>query len=455
MKPLLGHPRPMAVYVPLMIHDHLRKPGDTPARSSSSRVSGERCRVGRSRVSMAFPVVAGLVLLAGAFTPIMASAGMPRVLTSHAASTGPVEVDAGGNGYVAWVSSASGNPLYFCKIPKGKTCTHALLLPIPTGATWDNYRVNQPFPVIGGKPGVVSIVAPSYDFSNVVVWTSTNGGASFGEPQVIQNSHYDGTGTDDVLRSPDADAPYYPDEFAIASSNPGLFFTFTGIGAIGALEPPFGFEQNTTGVAGGVTNATLGFGQSVDPGPTQETQTVEAFSTDAAKPQLDFFWAPVPGVSGGPGSLEHGPINVGVGTNPRLAGGPGGLFLLSEDYQADLTKPLRLDVRKWNPQSETFSPPTLVASIPNDVGTTAEGGLAQDLSTGVLTVAWPMQTANGGTVMDIWTSANGAKSFSHATKVGAVGYAFEGPVRLASVGNSGFLTWQDSTGLHLVDLSHL
>jgi hypothetical protein len=404
---------------------------------------------------MVVPAIAGLVLLAGAFTPIMASAGTRLGLTAHAASTGPVEVDAGGTGYVTWVSSLSGDPLYFCKIPKGKTCTHSLLLPIPTGATWDDYRVNQPFPVVGGKVGVVSVVAPSYDYSNVVVWTSTNGGTSFGEPQVIQSSHYDGTGTDDVLRSPDADAPYFPDAFAIASSNPGLFFTFTGIGTIGALDPPYGFEQNTSGAAGGVTSSTLGFGQTVDPGPTQETQTVEAFSTDASKPQLDYFWAPVPGVSGGPGSLEHGPINVGIGADPRLAGGPGGLFLLSEDYQADLAKPLHLDVRKWNPQTESFGPPTLVASIPSDVGTTAEGGLAQDLSTGVITVAWPMQAAHGATVMDLWTSSNGAKTFSHATKVGTVSYAFEGPARLASAGDHGFLTWRDSTGLQIVDLSHL
>jgi hypothetical protein len=272
---------------------------------------------------------------------------------------------------------------------------------------------------------------------------------------VIGSAQYDGTTPGDVLRSPDADPPYFPDYFAIASSNPGLFFTFTGVGAIGAIAPPAGFEQNTGGVAGAVTSASLGFGQTVDPGQNQSTQTIEAFATNADKPQLDYFWAPVPGVSGTPGSLEHGPTNIAVGTNPRLAGGPGGLFLLSEDYQSDLTKPLHLDVRKWNAQTESFGPPKLVATVPNDTVATNEGGFTQDLSSGVLTVAWPVETSTGGYVMDIWTSANGGKTFSHAIAVAKIGFAYQGPARLASSGNHGFLTWQDAGGLELVDLAHL
>jgi hypothetical protein len=382
-------------------------------------------------------------------------------IDAHADSTGPIVVDATGHGYVTWASStgnANGDPLYFCRIPKAGTCTSPLELPIPVGANWDSYHVTQAFPVLGGKAGVVSVVGPSYDYSNVVVWTSHDKGASFGEPQVISSAMYDGTGVGDVLRSPDADTPYYPDYFSIASANPGLFYTFTGIGAIGAQDPPTGFEQNTASVPGSVADVTEGYGKTVNPGSSQSTQTIEAFSTDAAKPRLDFFWSPLPGVSGSPGSLEHGPMSVGYGISPRLASGPDGLFLLSADYvssPANAAKPLHLDVRKWNPSTHTFGAPTLVAKIPNDINATNAGGFAEDSSTGVLTVAWPTENPSGGNNMSIWTSATKGASFSGPTTVAKLGYAYNGPARVASVGNSGFLTWQDSKGLRLVDLAHL
>jgi hypothetical protein len=413
------------------------------------------------------PAVVAVVLLSGTLAATAsanagsASANARSTIASHVDSTGPIVVDSAGNGYVAWDSTlrdGGGDPLYFCKIPKGGTCKHPFELPIPKGASWDAYRVNQPFPVLGGKAGVVSIVGPSYDFADVVVWTSYNRGRSFGEPQVISNCMYDGTTTSDVLRSPDADPPYYPDYFSIAGSGPGLFYTFTGIGAIGAMDPPTGFEQNTTGVQGAVSDATEGYGETVNPGDNQTTQTIEAFSTNADKPQLDYFWSPLPGVTGSPGSLEHGPTNVDVGINPRLAGGPGGLFLLSEDYVANpkrAAKPLHLDVRRWNPKTHTFGRPTFVARIPNDINATDAGGFTEDDSNGVLTVAWPMETAGGGFEMDIWTSANRGKTFSGATAVAPVSFAYVGPARLASVGGDGFLTWQDSKGLKLVDLTHL
>jgi hypothetical protein len=259
-----------------------------------------------------------------------------------------------------------------------------------------------------------------------------------------------------VLRTPDADPPYYPDYFVIASTNPGLFYTFTGIGAIGALDPPIGFQQNLGNVPGSVTGASVGYGETVHPGNNQETQTIEAFSTDVHNSPIDYFWSPVPGVSGSPGGLEHGPIHVTTGISPRLAGGPNGLFLLSADFRSNPTtaKYLYLDVRKWNPTSHTFGKPTLVTTLPNDITATNVGGFTEDDSNGVLTVAWPKEIA-GGYEMEIWTSANKGRSFSAPTKVASVGFAYSGPARIATVAGHGFLTWQDSRGLDLVDLSHV
>lgn len=411
-------------------------------------------------VAIGLPALLGVVLIATAASSAPPDSSPRSVVAAAADSTGPIVVDGSGNGYVAWASSnhnGDGDPLYFCKLPPGGRCSHAVKLPIPAADRWDDFSVNQPFPVLGGKAGVVSVVGPSYDRSDVVVWTSHNHGKTFGEPQVIADDNYDGTSTDDVLRSPDADAPYYPDYFSVASTNPGLFYTFTGIGAIGAPDPPSGFEQDTSGVTGAVTVSTLGYGKTVDPGPNQSTQTVEAFSTDADRPRLDFFWSPVPGVSGSPGALEHGPTAITIGINPRLAGGPDGLYLLSEDYVASPdndAKPLHLDVRKWDPSTHRFGKPTLVATVTNDIESSNAGGFAEDASTGVLTVARPSE-ASSGEVMDIWTSANGGKSFSGPTKVATVGYGYVGPARIATVNDRGFLTWQDHDGLELVALSHL
>jgi len=451
-----------------MFRDEYRRADESvemTMRSDRTSRSTRQCSLGRRSRRLLMPAgvpcVVGMMLLTGSLVNPTAGEHARAVISSHADSTGPIVVDAAGNGYVAWASSvgnANGDPLYFCKIPKGGKCTHSLELPIPKGATWDSYRVNQPFPVLGGKAGIVSIVGPSYDYGDVVVWTSHDAGTKFGEPQVITSSMYDGTGTGDVLRSPDADPPYYPDYFSIASANPGLFYTFTGVGAIGALDPPTGFQQNTSGVPGAVDNSTVGYGETVNPGDSQSTQTIEAFSTDADKPQLDYFWSPVPGVSGSPGSLEHGPTNVSIGINPRLAGGPDGLFLLSEDYVANpdnASKPLNLDVRKWNPTTDTFGKPTVVVKIPNDINVTNGGGFTEDDSNGVLTVAWPTETTGGGYEMDMWTSANEGKTFSGPTSLASIDGPYTGPARLASVGGDGFLTWQDSAGLELVDLAHL
>ena len=95
---------------------------------------------------------------------------------------GPIAVDQSGNGYVAWLhrSGASDTDM-FCKLPAGTTkCADPITLSVtlPTPAT-----TITPFPVLG--PGTdVYVVAPSYDSSQMVIWESTDGGATFGPAYV-------------------------------------------------------------------------------------------------------------------------------------------------------------------------------------------------------------------------------------------------------------------------------
>jgi hypothetical protein len=398
---------------------------------------------------LAAGAVAALLVLGG-LGPLAVANAHPdshHVIT-HADSTGPIVVDSRGTGYVAWDergTGSSGDPIDFCKIARGGVCRHPLAMPLPSHASWSAYDIIQPFPVLGGKRGVVLVVGPSYVQGDVVVWTSTDGGTRFGLPAVIPNPSYaDTTGVDDVLRAPN-NANASLNYFSIAGHNTGLGYTFTGTGTIGAHAPPSGFKFDTDGVPGAVNDATLGF---------DGHHAIEAFSTNAGRPRLDYFWSPQAGVSGSPGTLEHGPIAVTIGANPRLAGGRKGLFLLSEDSGSTASKPLRLHVRKWKASAHRFGAPTLVGKIRNDINSTNAGGFTE-ASSGTLIVAWPDYGPHDTYVMDIWTSKNGGKTFTGPTKVADIGFAYQGPARIAARGSRGFLTFQDSRGLDVVDLSHL
>jgi hypothetical protein len=181
---------------------------------------------------------------------------------------------------------------------------------------------------------------------------------------------------------------------------------------------------------------------------------IEAFWTDADTPPLDYYWAPTSGVSGAQGSLEHGPIKVTDGANPRLASGPKGLFLFSEDGRST-SNLLRLNVRKWSPSTHTFGAPAFVGSVTNDISAMSPGGFGEDATTGALYAAWPGYDANSDYVMRLWTSANGGKAFSRPVTVANVGPEYLGPVYLATTGGRGFATFKDNGGLQLVDLANL
>ncbi len=408
-------------------------------------------RLGRAAASL-LPGGA-LILVAGAALAqqparLVPSVKAPHTIDPRADSTGPVVVDSAGNGYLAWdhsiPHSGSSDSVVFCKVPKGGTCTHPLTLPLPRHASWGSYYILQPFPVLGGTSGVVSIVAPSYVLIDTVVWTSRNHGSSFSPLQVVPRPSFSGQGAvGDVLRAPFNKVPY-PDYFSVSAVNPGLGYSFTGIGAIGALDPPAAFSLQTARIPGAPNNSTLGFsGQ----------ETVEAFSTDADTPRVAYFWSPLPGVSGSPGTLEHGPIAVADGTDPRLAGGPKGLYLLSEDDGSTPAKPLQLHVRKWDATTHTFGVPSLVATVPQGVDATDEGGFGEDATTGALYVAWPGTDSAGRDVMDLWISASGGRTFSGPTELATRIGSYSGPARVAVAGGSGLVTWQDGDGLELADVT--
>jgi hypothetical protein len=273
-----------------------------------------------------------------------------------------------------------------------------------------------------------------------VIWESTNGGTSFHAPLVTPTGNYaDGTDVDDVLRVPLSQPT--ADWFGVASDNTALGYSLTSPGVVGARNPPAGLRFGASGVSG----ATLGI---------SSQEVIEAYWTDANKSAVDYYWAPESGDINA--SLWKGPFKVTLGTNTRLASGPGGVYLLSLDYaSSSASEPTVLDVRRWSQTKHDFGAPTAVVTDTASSGSTSEGGFYEDPATNSLYVAWPGHSSKAGFYMRLWKSTTLGKSFWGPTHVGSIGGGYEGPARLAITKSNGFLTFKDSGGLELVDLSHV
>jgi hypothetical protein len=401
----------------------------------------------RGAAKGAFSLLVPAMLLMVWVAPEISSAAplAARTVTSsvstidrHPDTPGTVVITANNYGYVAWQDPAAGDlpdKVMFCVIPPGGKCTKPVRLANPPGT---QFGVTQAFPVLGGDHGVVYVVGPRYVPSDTVIWVSRNGGKTFSAGHTVPAGSYAGdTTVDDVLRLPDKRTNV--DYFVVASNNVGLGFSLTGDLISKCITCSFSFG------AGGVAGATLGL---------SGTSAVEGFWNDADTPTVNYYWSkyddvPVAGV-------WHGPIKVSDGDAARLASGPRGLFLLSQDLVGNKSSQvLRLDVRKWNPSTHAFDPPTVVVHYPASTGSTELGGLGEDSKTGALYVAWEAQNSKGDYVLQLWTSTNGGKRWSAPVDVAATPFGFEGPVRVAINDGRGFLTFNDDRGLELVTLDHL
>jgi hypothetical protein len=154
-------------------------------------------------------------------------------------------MDSVGNVYVAWNrSNGSGDDTpMFCKFAIGSSCTSPVSLSLPGPNPPPENNTTGNFSILG--PGsTVYVVAPRYVDSDVVVWTSTDGGATFSAGTVIANG-YEQSIADNVLLQ--------GSNLLIGGFNVGLSFDSTPIS--GAASPTFVF--NNPG-PGGVSSGSLG-----------------------------------------------------------------------------------------------------------------------------------------------------------------------------------------------------
>jgi hypothetical protein len=402
-------------------------------RSTRKRLPSRSKVLAKRRGSGSHPrlrPVVGLLTLTFILCGLMSgSAGAVNVFTldTNPDSFAGQAVDAAGTGYFAWERKVPGSSdtTEFCRVPRGGTCPNPIVLPTPplNPPPYDSTQVTAAFPVLGAG-STIYVVGPRFVAADVVVWKSTDGGATWGPAvQVTQSGAYRGSNPTDVL---DASTGFY-----LSSDNPGLYFTSLQPGpptTAGAdLTPPGGLTN--------ISGSTLGLSTG---------NPVEAFSMlNGGQPQTINFRSY--SGSGDPNDAANwsGSSQVTQGILPSLAGGPGGLFLASEDYKGGSYS--QVSVRKYMAGSG-FGPPT---TLQTDTSYDSAGRIYQTPTSGILLVAWPgHQLPDGGRGIRLFVSNNGGAAFTNVGDVaeGTPFYAIgSDSIRVAAANDGqGFVSFLDS-----------
>jgi hypothetical protein len=368
-------------------------------------------------------------MAAFALLPATAGANDLYTLDADAVSDGHLAEDAAGNAYVGWTSDGVGispEPVRFCKIAPGGACS-PITLPIP-GATSLSDSASVAIPVLG--PGdTVYVVAPRYGQNDVIFWTSTDGGASFG-PGAERNFYSSKTNPTDAF--------LVGSNFLIGAYNAGLGFSTAEVPGAGGGNLSF-----TNPGDGGVGGSSMGL---------DGTNPVIAYWNLSDPYQVLFYRYKGAGSITTESSWE-GPQLVSNGYEPSLAGGPAGLFMVSQDYSGASGNPDAINLRRL--EGTSFGPPRTLA-VDASTSLFIGGAIAQSPSGNRLAVAWPGErSGDGARVMRLFSSADGGATFSesHIANLGSAYSIGPNAELTTNDAGSGWLLFSDETGLRLADLT--
>lgn len=391
------------------------------------------------RRSARIGIASALAAAAGALAAAApASAVNLFTLDAHPDSQGNVVMDSSGNVYVAWNttgSSGGADTPMFCKFALGSRCTSPISLQLQGPNTGDETDTVADFPIVNGT--TVYVVGPRYIDNDTIVWTSTDGGATFDGGTLI-NNNYDQTGAENVLLQ--------GSNFLIGSVNVGLAFDSTPIDAAPGADQTFAFSNPGSG---GVSSGSLAVDQNGNP--------VEAYWNLSDPSALDYFYYTG---SGDPDSQANwaGPVSLGIGQNPSLAGGSSGLYLLSANgsLPSNPDDPTSVGVRSYNATSHTFGSPVTLLRNPES-GFDEGGGLA--LTPGGKVVAiWPDNSSSGDDVLDSFVSTNSGATWLGPYYV-ATRSGYDGQAQVAAIDQGsnvkGVVAFNDDDGLEVTDLTPL
>lgn len=254
-------------------------------------------------------------------------------------------VDAAGTAYVAWNGpEPSNSTLRFCRLPRGATGCDAG--PAPTlAAPATTNSLSRPFIVVSGDR--VSVVQYRYPTSGSLPsglyrFTSTNRGVSFGAPQVIGS-----VGFEEAAVGPG-------DTLSGVPENGSMYFQNVALSGTPPVNP-----DGTSAVPKALLSATHQNQASV--GLINASTPLAVFTSNDSAQFRRYD---------GSGSLNDianwtPPVDVGIASYPRLAGGPSGLVLLAGNGNTGLF------ARKWN--GSGFGSPVTIGT-----GRSAEKHLFQD-----------------------------------------------------------------------------
>ena len=253
-------------------------------------------------------------------------------------------VDAGGTAHVVWNNDAS--QIFYCQVPRGATACASGPTVIDVGL---EYGADGTFLVAGGG-GTLHWVMPHYVNGRTYVWTSSDNGATWGPRTQV----YDfGGGTDHT--EPFLGPQSGQVTFAAWNLNPQVWAA-----SLDGSESAVTARSTHTG--GG------GYDMAVGPAPDG---AIVAVTNDLANAS---FFRMEPGRDPSDQSAWGGASPVGAGKDTRVAGGPGGLYLLSSVPHPDGGH--HQEVRRWT--GAGFSPPHVFdeAGFINDVHVGPSGAVA-------------------------------------------------------------------------------